>query len=939
MDTHSSSSSMRSSASNVARISKYAVSSKIKNLKAGFRPEASPPPPTPQTKDVAPAPAQPQSWRQWAGKIKDKWSPGENGPSSAIDYVHLFPGWAVRRPRQDSTALTAVPRPFDVDIYVAGFADSSRPLESLTRSQRAFLRLAKGFASLPKLAAEAALNASPYSHLSPSTEALLREKALPPRPADIDDDYEAKELDRRFEQANKDDNTEESATPSSHASSDGEYGDAPSSPQGVAEQMAVELVRWNKNLEERLQPFLSSALPARQVRIQVYASVEHLNARTSTVVPHDDTYMRPIATRIITTDAEGSFKCPLRIHWDDIQAHPAAQYIARDTESIEHYIHVIAELLPPSPASPHSPTSSLSSGKGDEHYKCTVTSHLHHHAPVTQQPTAHTHLSPLLTKIATPPEVYPHTSQRIPLTHSQIRVLSDIDDTVKMSNIMSGARVVFQSVFVKDLTEAKIPGMGEWYMHMFDQGVRFHYVSNGPFGLLPLLTKFFEISGLPLGSIRLRSYGRRSLFDGLLTDPATRKRTGVVDVLDSFPESRFFLIGDSGEQDLELYAEIAKQYPDRIIAIFIRDVEAGEGIEKLEDPTGMNPRITPPTPATTTATATANTSVTIPSGGSGPTRSGTSSSSSSGRSTPEHRTARQWTTGKIAAVKNIGRTNTGSPAPPPKSEQQLAPAALGALNNIAKGNLTPVIGVPPPPQVERMTSRPMTYEPTSDPAELEGSATVTQDLARQAQELTLDHDYDTSHPHSHRVPRKSPTSPPAYSYAQSFGAGVGSPPAWTPHAGTGEVLVASTHITHTSKTSVGVSPSSETLDRLQVTTTSTTTVSAMLHHDDHHHQPHHPHRSKTTPLPDTQAHVHSSSPMPGGLQPAQTFPVSTAQLKKVKEGGNGAGNGGVPIRELQVRAWKARKVVPEKIGFRVFRDPKECKSDIVRAGLNIHHDW
>jgi phosphatidate phosphatase APP1 len=59
------------------------------------------------------------------------------------------------------------------------------------------------------------------------------------------------------------------------------------------------------------------------------------------------------------------------------------------------------------------------------------------------------------------------------------------------------------------------------------------------------------------GSIKLRSYAGRSLFNGLLSAPAARKRAGVVDVLDSFPDSRFFLIGDSGEQDLELYAEYA----------------------------------------------------------------------------------------------------------------------------------------------------------------------------------------------------------------------------------------------------------------------------------------------------------------------------------------------------------------------------------------------
>jgi phosphatidate phosphatase APP1 len=57
------------------------------------------------------------------------------------------------------------------------------------------------------------------------------------------------------------------------------------------------------------------------------------------------------------------------------------------------------------------------------------------------------------------------------------------------------------------------------------------------------------------GSIRLKSYAGRSLFNGLLSAPAARKRAGVERILDSFPDSRFILIGDTGEQDLELYAE------------------------------------------------------------------------------------------------------------------------------------------------------------------------------------------------------------------------------------------------------------------------------------------------------------------------------------------------------------------------------------------------
>jgi len=57
------------------------------------------------------------------------------------------------------------------------------------------------------------------------------------------------------------------------------------------------------------------------------------------------------------------------------------------------------------------------------------------------------------------------------------------------------------------------------------------------------------------GSIKLRSYAGKSLFSGLLSAPAARKRAGVLDIIEAFPDSKFILVGDSGEQDLELYSE------------------------------------------------------------------------------------------------------------------------------------------------------------------------------------------------------------------------------------------------------------------------------------------------------------------------------------------------------------------------------------------------
>ena len=87
----------------------------------------------------------------------------------------------------------------------------------------------------------------------------------------------------------------------------------------------------------------------------------------------------------------------------------------------------------------------------------------------------------------------------------------------------------------------------------------------------------------------MRSYAGRSLFNGFLSAPAARKRQGVIDILNHFPESQFILVGDSGEQDMELYTEVAIERPQQILAVFIRDARSpsnGETVQPIGDPVG-----------------------------------------------------------------------------------------------------------------------------------------------------------------------------------------------------------------------------------------------------------------------------------------------------------------------------------------------------------------
>lgn len=483
-----------------------------------------------------------QNWREWAGqKVFPRRRGNGEGSLPSTEIVSLFPGWAARRYAAD-TGTEAI-RPFEVEAFISGYAVSHRSLENASRTQRTFIRLAKSFAALPKLVEDP--NAAPntlYSvPLTASTEELLKQVKLPPRPTEITEGYEIEALEREYQRIRDNNSDSASSSPSSSIS------DLPQdAPISEASTISPEVFRrLHANLESRLQPFWFSAVANRTIRLHLFASPHQNPPRADSIDETDALGIekhKALATHDVFTGPDGSFQARFKVDWEAMCQHSEALHIAFGDAVAEHNFKVIAQLMPPTlTPSPQAP-------------------------PVVQS-------SPASCMI------------KIPITHCPIRVISDIDDTVKRSDIMSGARAVFKNVFVKELQENVIPGMGEWYQSMFTRGVRFHYVSNGPFEILPIVNDFLKVAGLPPGSIKLRSYAGRSLFSGLLSAPAARKRAGLVDILDSFPESKFFLIGDSGEQDLELYADIARERPDTILAVFIRDVDSGEPIN---DPTGWD---------------------------------------------------------------------------------------------------------------------------------------------------------------------------------------------------------------------------------------------------------------------------------------------------------------------------------------------------------------
>lgn len=150
-----------------------------------------------------------------------------------------------------------------------------------------------------------------------------------------------------------------------------------------------------------------------------------------------------------------------------------------------------------------------------------------------------------------------------------ISVISDIDDTIKVSNVLDRKKLL-QNTFLKAFVPA--PGMAALYQGWSaNTNVTFHYLSASPSQLYSPLAEFLADNQFPAGTFHLRAFDWRKEFQNHSV-PKKHKPAVLEQFAQTFPKRRFILVGDSGEADPEIYGDFARKFPDRVQQILIRDV-------------------------------------------------------------------------------------------------------------------------------------------------------------------------------------------------------------------------------------------------------------------------------------------------------------------------------------------------------------------------------
>ena len=164
----------------------------------------------------------------------------------------------------------------------------------------------------------------------------------------------------------------------------------------------------------------------------------------------------------------------------------------------------------------------------------------------------------------------------IPSSNAQFGVISDIDDTIIHTGVVSTLKwkVLINSIFKSAASRTPLEGAAEFYNKLRlgksgDCANPIFYVSHSPWNLYRYLEFFLKQNGFPKGPILLRSF--KDIFKKK-SGEQPQKYIEIINILKTYPNLGFILIGDSAEYDADIYLEIAKKFPSQVLAIYLRSV-------------------------------------------------------------------------------------------------------------------------------------------------------------------------------------------------------------------------------------------------------------------------------------------------------------------------------------------------------------------------------
>jgi hypothetical protein len=143
-----------------------------------------------------------------------------------------------------------------------------------------------------------------------------------------------------------------------------------------------------------------------------------------------------------------------------------------------------------------------------------------------------------------------------------ILLISDLDDTIKISNVQSKIVTVYRGLF----RSSAFAGMAPLYQEIISNhpGSQFRIISSSPPPIRRKIENFLKLNGFPDAALTLRDWIRYPSVPRYKID-------ALRDVAATTPLP-LLLVGDDTEYDPEVFAGIDREFPEKVLARYIRKV-------------------------------------------------------------------------------------------------------------------------------------------------------------------------------------------------------------------------------------------------------------------------------------------------------------------------------------------------------------------------------
>jgi phosphatidate phosphatase APP1 len=174
----------------------------------------------------------------------------------------------------------------------------------------------------------------------------------------------------------------------------------------------------------------------------------------------------------------------------------------------------------------------------------------------------------------------------LPSPRSPHLVISDIDDTVLRTGLNEGLTAVRRTLLGNAHSRRAVPGMSSLFRGI-ERGVPdadgdpgpptpFFYLSTGSWAFYEMLVQFLQLRGYPRGPLFLTDWGPSEKY--LRRSGVAHKRKTLRRLHAAYPQLPLVLVGDSGQNDFDIYVDFARDHPGAVKWILI--VGAGAGAEE-----------------------------------------------------------------------------------------------------------------------------------------------------------------------------------------------------------------------------------------------------------------------------------------------------------------------------------------------------------------------